>query len=302
VTQEVGAPRRSPLAAIAVPMVAFNLAVLAIALIFGLLPPWPDIHVPELSGASVIHIAGEGIGEISISNTIVTMWIVMAFLVLVSIAATRDLRMSPGPLQNGVEIVVQGLADFAQSIGGPRALKYLPIFGTLFIFILLANWLGIVPGVGQVDIFHAPTADYHINVGMALVAFVAYQAEGIGTNGAAYFKRFLNLSGFKEGAFMGAIMVFVGLIELMAELIRVLTLTLRLWGNVLGGEIMLSVMAAVLWVLATPGNLPFIGFEMFIGLLQALIFALLVLMYFLLATESHEEESHEPAQSGGPVT
>jgi F-type H+-transporting ATPase subunit a len=302
VTQEATARRRGPLAAIVAPMVAFNLVVLAIAFVFGLLPPWPDIHVPELTGASIVHIAGEDIAEVSISNTIITMWLVMAFLVIVSVVVTRDLRMSPGGLQNAVEMVVQGLADFAQSIGGPRALKYLPIFGTLFVFILLANWLGVVPGVGQVDVFHAPTADYHVNVGMAIVAFVAYQAEGIRTNGPAYFKRFLNLSGFREGVFMGVIMVFVGLIELMAELIRLLTLTLRLWGNVLGGEIMLSVMAAVLWVFAIPGNLPFIGFEMFIGLLQALIFALLVLMYFLLATESHEEEAHAPAQSGGPVT
>ena len=265
---------------------------------------WPDIRVPiigpyltSLVGVPLIHIAGEGTFEISITNALITMWIVMAVLVGVSWLVTRDLRLIPGHRQNFVELLVQGLADFVQSTGGPGALRYFPLFGTLFLFILVSNWLSVVPFVGQIELLHSPTADYHVNFGLAIIGWVAYQSEGIGKLGGSYFKKFFNVSGFKEGAFLGAILFFVGLIELFSELFRMLTLTLRLWGNVLGGEIMLGVMAAVLAFVAAPLALPFVGLELFIGLIQALIFSLLVLMYFILAIESHEErvtgETHE---------
>src|SRR5206468_11780319 len=126
-------------------------------------------------------------------------------------------------------------------------------------------------------------------------------------NGLGYLKRWFNLSGFMEpgGVIakvgMGAIFVLVGLIEFASELFRMLTLTLRLWGNVLGGEIMLVVMSALLFV---PGlALPFVGLEVFIGLVQGLIFSLLVLIYFILAIESHEEpeEEHPAASRTGEI-
>jgi F-type H+-transporting ATPase subunit a len=142
-----------------------------------------------------------------------------------------------------------------------------------------------------VHVLHSPTADYHINFGMAALAWLAYQTEGFKHLKLEYPKRWFNLSGFKDGPFIGAIFVLVGLIELFSEMFRLLTLTLRLWGNVLGGEIMLVVMSGLLFL---PGlALPFVGLEVFIGLVQGLVFALLVLMYFVLAIESHDEEHQE---------
>lgn len=261
---------------------------------------WPDIHIPQLTGTPLIHITGEGLSEISITNSLITMWLVMVVIVAVVWLVGRDLRLVPGPRQNLIEVLVQGLADFVQSTGGPGALRYLPLFGTLFIFILFSNWLSVVPLFGQIELLRPPTSDYHVNFGMAVLAFVAYQWEGIRTVGPRYFGKFINLSGFREGAFLGAITLFVGIIELFAELFRMLTLTLRLWGNVLGGEIMLSVMAAVLYFLAAPGALPFVGLELFIGLIQAVIFSLLVLMYFILAVEPHDEEGHPQTQMERP--
>jgi F-type H+-transporting ATPase subunit a len=291
-------------------LVALDVVVIVLGNILGAPARWPDIEVPvigslfaSLQGEPLIHIAGEpghaagGIGissEISISNSLLTMWIVMAVLIVVSFLGTRRLEAVPSGVQNFVELVVQGLQEFVQSTGGPQALRYFPLFGTLFLFLLLSNWLSVVPFVSQIPLLHAPTADYHTNFGLALVGWFAYQSEGVRRLGTKYFSRFFNFSGFKEGAFIGAIFVFVGLIELFSELFRMLTLTLRLWGNVLGGEIMLGVMAAVLWYIAAPVALPFVGLEVFIGLIQALIFSLLVLMYFILAIESHEEE-HEVA-------
>jgi len=265
-------------------------------------PTYPDIPKAfELTGDPLftVGMTGEpgnvaGIGIVwdwSYTNAHLTMLLVILVLSGVAILATRRLSDQPGGLQNFIELLVQGLADFVESIGGPTTLKYLPLFGTLLLFLVISNWLSVVPFVGQVRWLHAPTADYHINAGLALLAFGLYQAEGLRENGPGYLKRWVNLSGFMEKGglklMLGPIFLLVGLIEFASELFRILTLTLRLWGNVLGGEIMLVVMSALLFV---PGvALPFVGLEVFIGLVQGLIFSLLVLIYFILAIESHEE-------------
>ena len=231
------------------------------------------------------------IGPISYTNAHFTMLLVMALLSTFAFLASRNLREQPSGLQNVAEMLVQGLGDFVVSIGGPQAIKYLPLFGTLFLFIVTSNWLSVVPLVGQITWLHSPTADYHITFAMAFVSWLAYQTEGFRHLGLSYVKRWFNFSGFKDGPFIGAIFVMVGLIELFSELFRMLTLTLRLWGNVFGGEIMLLVMSALLLV---PGlALPFVGLEVFIGLVQGLVFALLVLMYFVLAIESHDDSNEE---------
>ncbi len=250
----------------------------------------PDFHIPSLTGEPLFRV-----GPISYTNAHLTMAIVIVIIVGLAMLATRNMRERPSGLQNAVELAVQGLSDFVVSIGGPGARKYLPLFGTLFLFILFSNWLSVVPFVGQIEFLHSPTADYHINFAMAVLAFVAYQTEGFRHLKLEYPKRWFNLSGFKDGPFLGAIFILVGIIELFSELFRMLTLTLRLWGNVLGGEIMLVVMSGLLLI---PGvALPFVGLEVFIGLVQALVFSLLVLMYFVLAIESHDEEHEEGSHS-----
>ena len=282
------------------------------------MPPYPDIpkHF-ALTGEPLWtfgHTGGDfdlaGIPvrfDLAYTNAHFTMLLVMGALLIVSFIATRALQERPSGLQNVVELLVQGLADFVESIGGKPALKYLPLFGTIFVFLLFSNWLSVLPLVGQVEWLHSPTADYHTNFGLALVAFVLYQAEGFRKHGPRYVSRWFNFSGFREpgGAvmrgFLGVVFVIVGLIELASELFRMLTLTLRLWGNVLGGEIMLVVMSALL---VLPGlALPFVGLEVFIGLVQGLIFALLVLIYFILAIESHDEhgESDQHAPAAGDL-
>ena len=268
------------------------------------MPPYPDIpKVFEFIGQPLVTfgVAGNELNvvgipivfDLSYTNAHLTMLLVIALLAGVSFAATRGLRQQPTGLQNALELLVQGLADFVESIGGRAALKYLPLFGTLLLFLVTSNWLSVVPFVGQVGWLHSPTADYHTNFALALVAFVLYQRDGFRSHGIGYTSRWINLSGFREPggivtkAGMGVIFVFVGLIELFSEVFRMITLTLRLWGNVLGGEIMLLVMSALLFL---PGlALPFVGLEVFIGLVQGLIFSLLVLIYFILAIESHDE-------------
>ena len=250
----------------------------------------PDFHIPTPTGEELFRI-----GPIGYTNAHLTMALVILLLAGAAFVATRRMRERPAGLQNAAELLVQGLSDFVSSIGGPKAQRYLPLFGTLFLFIVVSNWLSVVPLVGQVKFLHSPTADYHTNFAMAALAFFAYQTEGFRHLGLGYVKRWFNFSGFKDGPFIGAIFVLVGLIELFSEIFRMLTLTLRLWGNVFGGEIMLTVMSALLFV---PGlALPFVGLEVFIGLVQGLVFALLVLMYFVLAIESHDESHEEGSHS-----
>jgi len=248
---------------------------------------FPDIPTTfSLTGEPIFSV-----GPISYTNAHFTMLIVIVLLSTFAFLATRNLREQPAGVQNVAEMLVQGLGDFVVSIGGPKAIKYLPLFGTLFLFIVMSNWLSVVPFVGQITWLHSPTADYHITFAMAFVSWLAYQTEGFRNLGFSYVKRWFNFSGFKDGPFIGAIFILVGLIELFSEIFRMLTLTLRLWGNVFGGEIMLTVMSALLLV---PGlALPFVGLEVFIGLVQGLVFALLVLMYFVLAIESHDETHEE---------
>ncbi len=246
----------------------------------------PNFHIPTLTGEPIF-----AAGPFSYTNAHLTMLIVGAILVGLALIATRTMSERPTGLQNAVEMGVQGLSDFIVGIGGPSARKYVPLLGTFFLFILFSNWLSVVPFIGQIGFLHSPTADYHNNFAMALIAFIAYQTEGFRHLKLSYPKRWFNFSGFKDGPFLGAIFVLVGLIELFSEIFRMLTLTLRLWGNVLGGEIMLVVMSGLLLL---PGfALPFAGLEVFIGLVQALVFMLLVLMYHVLAVESHDEEHEE---------
>jgi F-type H+-transporting ATPase subunit a len=287
------------------------------AAVTGNLPNWPpgqaDIHVAEQAGSPLIHLGGEeapsagGVisiwNDISISNSIFTAWLVMAILIVLGFFAGRSVGEVPGRLQGFFELIVQFLVDFMKDAGGPQVVRFLPLFGTLFLFALLSNWLGVIPLVGQIELLHSPTADYHTNLGLALTGFVWYQGAGIRQNGLGYFTRWINFTGFRDGPLVGVVMILVGLIELFSELFRILTLTLRLWGNIWGGEIVLSVLAALL--LVPSFVLPFVGLELFIGFIQAFVFAFLVLLYIILALESHgegheeqhamDEEAHVPA-------
>ncbi|MBI3521625.1 MAG: F0F1 ATP synthase subunit A [Chloroflexi bacterium] len=251
---------------------------------------YPEIHVPSFTGEPLF-----AIGPITYTNAHFTMLLVIAMLAGISFLATRNMKEVPSGIQNFVELIVAGLADFIRGVGGEDAVKRLPLLGTLFLFVLISNWLSVLPFVGQVKWLHKPTADYHINFALALTVFVLYQLSGFRAHGLGYTKRWFNFGGFKEGPMVGVIMVFVGFIELFSELFRLLTLTLRLWGNMFGGEITLGVMAALLIV---PGfAMPFVGLELFVGLVQALVFMLLTIMYFLFALESHDE-AHEEHKEG----
>jgi len=227
----------------------------------------------------------------AISNTILTMWIVMALVLVAVILMVRGSKLVPRGRQNIIEMVYEMMRDFGVGIAGPASLPYIPIFVGAFLLILFDNWVGLVPPVGKVEFLRAPSSDVNITIGMALVAFVIFEAEGFRKLGVGgYLGKFFPFYEFKHGIGAGIIALFVGLIELMLEFVKPVTLSMRLFGNIYGGEVALGVMTT-LTVLFIPVAL--IGLELMLNAIQALIFSVLTLIFITLAIESHhEEEGH----------
>jgi F-type H+-transporting ATPase subunit a len=230
----------------------------------------------------------------SISNTILTMWIVMAVVLAGAILMTRGGKLVPGPAQNVFEAAYEFLSDFGIGLAGTKARPYIPIFAAFFLLILFDNWVGLVPPVGKIEQLRAPSSDVNITIGMALVSFVIFHVEGIRRLGlGGYLGKFFPVYEFRNGIGAGFIAMFVGLIELMLEFVKPVTLSMRLFGNIYGGEVALGVITS-LTIAIIPVAL--IGLELMLNAIQALIFSVLTLMFIVLAIESHHEEEGQIAE------
>ena len=226
----------------------------------------------------------------TISNTILTMWIVMALVIAGAILMTRGNKLIPGRGQNLFEFFYESLGDFGIGLAGPKARPYIPIFAAFFILILFNNWIGLVPPVGKIPQLRAPSSDVNITIGLALISFTIFHVEGfrhLGVRG--YLGKFFPIGQFRHGIGAGVIAMFVGLIELMLEFVKPVTLSMRLFGNIYGGEVALGVITA-LTIAIIPVAL--IGLELMLNAIQALIFSVLTLMFIVLAIEGHDEEGH----------
>jgi F-type H+-transporting ATPase subunit a len=241
--------------------------------------------------------------DVSIPNSIFTMWIVMALLLLVFVVAGRMIRDVPGRLQNAVEFIWESLENWAVSLGGPDARRHIPLFAAFFLFILFSNWSGLLPIFGRLQTeihtsadtvahltLRAPTSDVNVTIGLALVAFLYFHYQGFRRLGVrGYLGKFFVFTGFKHGIASGFIDLFVGLIEFLLEFIKPVTLAMRLFGNIFGGEVALGVITALTIALIPAGMLLLEGLLNFV---QALIFSTLMLMYTIIAVESHHTEEH----------
>jgi len=257
---------------------------------------WQISPEPLPSGQLVIGF------NVSITSSILTMWIVMAVVLLVMLVATRGLREVPRGLQNLAEWAYQTLHDFAIGLGGTGAARFVPIYAAFFLLILFCNWSGLIPPVGRIEELRAPTSDVNITIGLALVSFLFFQFQGFRANGVGgYLSKFFPFYEFKHGVGAGIIALFVGLVELMLEFVKPVTLSMRLFGNIYGGEVALGVLTAL-----TIGLVPIAMYslELLLTTVQALIFSVLTLMFTLAAVESHHEdegELGEEAVHGGPA-
>ena len=232
----------------------------------------------------------------SISSTILTMWIVMALLLLAAFLATRGMKLVPGRVQNVVEWAYEFGCDFAVGIGGEKSRRYYPVFAAFFILILFCNWSGLVPPVGKIEQLRAPTSDVNITLGLALTSFVIFQSEGFRRLGIrGYLGKFFPIGEFRHGIGAGILAMFVGIIELFLEFVKPVTLSMRLFGNIYGGEVALAVISA-LTLAVVPVAL--LGLETLLNLIQALIFSVLTFMFIMIAIEGHGSEEHKPAHPG----
>jgi F-type H+-transporting ATPase subunit a len=235
----------------------------------------------------------------SIPASVFTGWIVMAIIIALAFLLSRGISVIPRRAQNALEYVYEGLANFATSLGGPGARRYVPVFVAFFLFILLGNWSGLVPFVGRTVELRAPTSDVNVTIGLALVAFAMFHIEGVRALGfRGYFGKFFTLRGFKDGIGAGIIGLFVGVLEFLLEFVKPVTLSMRLFGNIYAGEIALGVISALTIFLIPVAML---GLEVLLNFMQALIFSVLALMFTLTAIEAHHEEheeAHPPLPEG----
>lgn len=207
---------------------------------------------------------------LEVTSVETTMWGVMLLVFVVAWLATRNLHRIPQTRgQAFIEMAVDGLrAFFAPIIGEENARAFLPFLGSLFIFILLSNYSGLLPGAGHIPGLKAPTSNWGVTAGLAAVVFVAVQYTGIRRKGLRYFKHML-----AEPWPISFLTVPLGIIE---EFVRPFALSLRLVANIFGGE---TVVLALL--MAIPPLLPIVplALELIFGAIQAFIFTFLTAIY-----------------------
>lgn len=264
------------------------------------------VHENTLFAEPIFHI-----GSFPVTNSLMTSWVVVIIIAAASIFLKKKIKLVPRGFQNGLEMVVETFLDTFDSITGSRekSLKFFPIVFAFFIFILLSNWLGILPGVGSIgqvvyqhgeNIFvpyiRGGTADLNTTLALATIGVVASHILGIISVGIwSHFNKFINLKTIAEipshvlkdptVLMVNPIKVFVGLLEIIGELAKVASLSFRLFGNIFAGEVLLASMSAIL---AFGLPIPFLFLEVMVGLIQALIFAMLILTYFTILTSAEE--------------
>ncbi len=247
-----------------------------------------------------------------ISNSMVVTWIVAAFLIIFARVAMKNVKAVPDGAQNFWEWLVESLHDFLEGIiGRDLVKKTFWFFATVFIFILFANWAGLIPGVGTIGwgtpdaegkLHHISTpllrgvnADLNMTMAMAIIFFACWIVWALQVNGPGGFVlHIFGPKGDTTGALkilMIGIFIIVGLLEVVTILFRPVTLSFRLYGNVFAGENMLESMANLVPSLAWLIPIPFYFLELLVGLVQALVFMLLTAVFTLLIC-SHDEEGH----------
>jgi F-type H+-transporting ATPase subunit a len=257
-------------------------------------PPEPEISLR----AEAVPLFG-----LHIPNSIIATWLIMLVLILLSYLATRRLETVPGRLQSAVEWAVESLYNLANSITAEHTRLVFPVVATLFFFILAANWMELLPGFGSVGIWtrdageaafipllRSADTDLNTTIALAIFAVASIQAFGLIELGPAYFSRFFDIQSLRgEGNFMQRIAsVFIGLLELFDQFTKIVSFAFRLFGNIFAGEVLLLVVSFLLPVI---GPLPFIALEIFVGFIQALIFALLTLVYVSSAVRHEDQQT-----------
>lgn len=255
------------------------------------------MHIPTLAPEVLFHI-----GSLPITNTIINTWIGLIILLILGITIKRKIALKPKKLQNFFEYVLDLILGMFDQVTGDRkqTMRFLPIVGTVFFFILISNWLGLIPGTGSITYEHKmllrpANTDLNLILVMTLVALLASHIFGILAVGVfTYFGKFFQIKqfilSFKKGPlgiFVALIEVMAGLLEVVSELVKVLSLSFRLFGNIFAGEVLITVMSSLCAAIMPT---PFMFLELLVGLVQAGVFAILSLVYMSVAVAKPHSE------------
>lgn len=245
------------------------------------------------------------------TNSLLVTWLVMLVLVVVGILAGRNPKRIPRGLQNAFEYVFElliGLMDTV-TLDRKKSERFFPFLATFFLFIFAANFTDVLPGVGTIGLnevaehggeltvsfipfFRPPSSDLNFTVALGVVSVMTAQILGIASLG--FFKHMGKFFTFKKGP----IYTFVGLLELVSEIAKMVSFSFRLFGNIFAGEVLLTVIAAIVPFVVP---LPFYALEVFVALVQALVFTMLSLVFFTMATASHDEHEEHADKERSPA-
>ena len=288
-------------------------------------------------------------------NTMIAAWLAIVILIVIAFLATRRMQEVPTGLQNLVEVFIEFFLGMCERIAGAeRARRFFPLVMTIFLFIMVANWTGILPGFGTIGRIESPeeyihhvedklpegeqvdlhdihlqvfegdggfgylgfgslgqditaheyeethsagegkqagilvpflrsaNTDVNMTLAIALISMVTIHIWGLSALGFGHVGKFIN---FKEGP----VGLFVGILEAIGEVAKIISFTFRLFGNMFAGEVLLFAMAFLFPLI---GIVPFLGLELFVGAIQAFIFAMLTLVFAVMATTAHGGEHH----------
>lgn len=263
------------------------------------------VHETTLFAEPIFHFE-----NFVITNSLFVSWIVVLLIIVLSLFVKKRIKEVPRGVQNIAEVVVEKAIELCDSVTNSRkkSLKIFPLVFAFFIFILLNNWFGLLPGVGSIGLIEehngqnmfipflrGGTADFNTTLALSLIAIVATHLLGITAIGIwSHLNKFINIKALlaipkniiKDPSIIliNPIKFFVGIIEIIGEIAKVASLSFRLFGNIFAGEVLLISMAAICSFLLP---IPFVFLEIVVGLIQALIFAMLTLVF---ATINMSEE------------
>ncbi len=240
---------------------------------------------------------------IPITNTLLMSWVVVIVLTIFALLTRYRMKLVPSKVQLVVELMVENVFSFIADTLESKELarRFFPLIVTIFVFIFTANMLEFIPGVGSIGfiakeatqlagktsggefipLFRSMSTDLNVTLALAIISFLVIEISGILVVGFfRYFHRFLPFGAFKHGIGNGLIAFFVGIIEFVSELIRLISFSFRLFGNIFAGEVLLAVVTFFVPFIIP---VPFMIFEVFVGFIQAAIFAMLTLFFIKLA-------------------
>lgn len=278
------------------------------------------MNIP-LAAEPIFHL-----GSFVITNAMLNAYIAVAFFILIALIASRRKSLVPKGIHNIIEAIIEFmLSEIDKVTQDKRKTRlFLPLVATIFLFVLFSNWLGQLPGTGSIGIWESihgemelipllrpATSDLNLTLAIALIAVISTHLAGLlGVGVINHLSKFINIRGifkaFKHGpmaVIIAIIEFFVGLIEIVGELAKTLSLSLRLFGNIFAGEVLMTVMLSLASYVVP---IPFIFLELLVGVIQATVFAMLTLAFLVVATMQHghdEEEAHDNHQAvkGGVI-